>query len=380
MNLRKNSGFTMVELLVTMVIFVLVITAASNIFIGLLSNFKQQSKLAESNIEGMVGLKMLKADVEQSGFGLPYDLNGASYANEADNDSKTAHDEQLFNNAPNGVPNAFIVGSGGYNGSDMLVVKSTSLGMNGTTQKWAYMTNVSGTIQVHSWKNLEGTDIVDENLQNGDRVIVIKPVAGTRERLLISGGGNFYTNFPNWINFSPDDDTETYLIYGLASSGTPRMPFNRADYYVRRPASGMPSSCQGASTASANSPGILYKAIVRHDDGKTNEYPLLDCVAAMKVVVVQDADGDLATINDISYSTDGSWPVAATAAADIRKQLKEIRIYILAQEGQKDSGYQSPATMTIRDPDAGDLLTYTIPDKNYRWNIYTLVIKPYNLR
>ena len=58
---KPEAGFTMVELMVTMVVFVLAISAASQIFTKLLTQFKQQSKVAETNIEGIVGLDLTHA-------------------------------------------------------------------------------------------------------------------------------------------------------------------------------------------------------------------------------------------------------------------------------------------------------------------------------
>ena len=70
--IRREEGFTLVELMITMVVFVLVIAAASSIFSSLLNQFKQQSKIIESNIEGVVGLDMMRVDVQQAGFGIPW--------------------------------------------------------------------------------------------------------------------------------------------------------------------------------------------------------------------------------------------------------------------------------------------------------------------
>ncbi len=76
---HSQKGFTLVELMVTMVIFLIVIVMAGNVFSILLGNFKQQSRMTESNIEGNVGLQMLRRDIEQAGYGLPWNLNGATY-------------------------------------------------------------------------------------------------------------------------------------------------------------------------------------------------------------------------------------------------------------------------------------------------------------
>jgi len=83
-------------------------------------------------------------------------------------------------------------------------------------------------------------------------------------------------------------------------------------------------------------------------------------------------------------------------AAEIREHLKEVRVYILAHEGQRDAGYNFSGFST--DPivlgacgatcvmvgevglggEAYDLSL--IPDyQDYRWKVYTVVVKPANL-
>ena len=390
MNIRDQKGMTLVELLITMAIFVLVIAAVSNIFLGLLTQFKQQSKIAETNIEGMVGLQMLRSDIEQAGYGLPFDINGADYDEAVNDTNTTGQDETAFNDAGatdapprpvltgaataggNGLPNTYV--------SDVLVLKATNIAMNDTSKKWATISNTGPTNAAATWLNVNtGLPIVDENLDDGqDRVIVVRPTTGASQRILVNSGGNFFTTFPDPAavpmgGFFPTAESyETYIVYGIKNPGSPvvnpRMPFNRADYYVRRPtATPMPTHC-------ASQTGVLYKATVNHGDGRLSEFPLLDCVAAMKVVLARDTNGDGVTD---SYIT--TWPVGTTAA-DIRSQLKEVRVYILLHEGQRDTTYESPATMTIADPDVGNLLVYNVPDRNYRWKIYAMVVKPYNLR
>lgn len=133
----------------------------------------------------------------------------------------------------------------------------------------------------------------------------------------------------------------------------------------------MPARC-------APNTGVLYKALVNHADGSLRELPLLDCVAAMQVRFGMDTNNDGAVDSVVDD------PGAGLTAENIRDQLKDIRVYILAQEGQRDTFYTSPSPITANDPDFGNVITFTIPAgdprSNYRWKIYTLFIKPYNLR
>ena len=385
--LRRQTGLSLVELMITMVIFVLVIAAASNIFTGLLTQFKQQSKIAETSIEGVIGLQMLRWDRGQAGYGLPYDMGSADY-DEAANDGTTTQDDTAFNDAgaTDAPPRAVLTGTvaAGGNGlpntyvSDVLVLKATNIAMNDTARKWASVSNTGAANIISTWTNIAtGNPLTEENLAAGDNVTVVRPTTGPGQRVLINSGGNFYTTTAVLTSafFPTVDSYETYIVYGISpSTVTPRMPFNRTDYYVRRPAT-MPTHC-------APQTGVLYKASVNHADGMLTEFPLLDCVAAMKIVLASDSNGDGITDN---YTTAGAWPVltgaGATPAADIRSQLKEVRVYIVTHEGQRDSTFTYPTpNLTVTDPDAGALLTYPLPDRNYRWKLYTMVLKPYNLR
>jgi len=384
--IRSQRGLTLVELMITMVVFVLTIAAAANIFSGLLNQFKQQSKIAETNIEGVVGLQMLRSDIEQAGYGLPYDLNGITYTGEAINVVSTTHNDTLFNDGTANPPRAVRIGNDiGFTNaavtpnanSDVLVIKATNLGTSAAATKWAYVSNTGAANTMRQWTNEAGTAIPDENLiNNTDQVIVLNPIVGSRQRVLISDGAAFSTTFNSDTgtfdtDFQPVNGSfETYLIYGISPGVAPRMPFNRADFYINTPAT-MPTHC-------APGTGVLYKALVNHADGALNQLPLLDCVAAMQVVFGLDTNNDGAAD---SFVDD---PGAGLTAENLRDQLKEIRVYILAQEGQRDTSYTSPSPITANDPDLGNVITFTIPAgdalRNYRWKVYTLFIKPYNLR
>lgn len=395
--MNNQRGFSLVELMITMVIFVLVIVAASNIFLGVLTQFKQQSKIAETNIEGMIGLQMLKADIEQGGYGLPYDINGADYDEASGADvAVVGFDASAYNDAgvadapPRGLVTGNNVTMTGQ--SDVLAVKATNVAINNAAQKFAYISNTGAANIVAAWTNSAGTQIAEETLANTDRVTVIRPQQGVAQKVL-QVSGTFYTTFNNIAAsaFAPATNSlETYLVYGISGADNPIMPFNRADYYVRTPAT-MPSQC-------ALGTGVLYKGTINNttvaaSSGRHSELPLLDCVAAVKIALNLDMneDGLAATVADADASTLSTTEGATTAtvratladAALLRTRLKEIRVYILLHEGQRDTSYTSPAQMQIIDPTIGagtPLLTYDVPNRNYRWKIYTMVISPYNLR
>lgn len=374
--IRKQQGFSLIELLVALTVFIFAIAAASAIFVPLLNQYKQQSKMAETAIEGIVGLELLRLDIEHAGYGLPWYLNGANF-NEAINDAVSQHDDTAFNDSINNPPRALISGDGvGVSNSDVLVIKAMNVSVDDTAQKWSYLATGSNT---RVW----GT----EDLVSGtDRVIVIDPKESQeRFRGLVVSGGAFSTtyNSPFPSGFSPTTPTKTYIIYGVNDTAL-RMPFNRADYFIS--IANVPLRCAATT-------GVLQKATVNHNDGGLNLLPILDCVADMQVVFGLDISTPPDDKIDC-YTNNLSLTLNPFDAENVRERIKEVRVYILAHEGQQDTLYTFP-NVNIRVGEANpaamqcvlgeavlgrDFNLGAIPDwQNYRWKVYTLVVKPEDL-
>lgn len=412
--IKREAGFTLVELLITMVVFLLVIAAASQVFTGLLTQFKQQSKIAETNIEGIIGLEILRRDIEHAGYGLPWNVTGVADSDGDGNlwDELANYDEAAsigctpntadFNDASTITPgaprailsrnNASFSGCGAnsiFNGSDYLVIKAANVARSDASQRWTYL-RVDG---LKTWtpdrENVNRTDTGDTN--NNARVIVISPGSTTANaRSLVAGtGGIFFTMYGN-VNaapWQPTDTTDTRLVYGVDPDTNLRMPFNRADYWVHRETTN-PATDEVPDRCAPNT-GVLRKAVISQNNGwRMAPLPLLDCVADMQVNFWLDTDGD-GNIN---------WPpsddISGLTAQQIRDQLKEIRVYIVAHEGQRDMNYDfsmnnTREALSSLEVLGGNSRTITFvnlknqigdPDyKYYRWKVYTLVAKPNNL-
>lgn len=381
--IKHQDGFTLTELLITMVLFVMTIAAATNIFVPLLGQFKQQSKIAETQIEGVAGLDLLRRDIEQAGFGLPWVIpEGVAYS-EAASAPSNAYNETLTTDPPRAIISGDNVG---INGSDYLVVKATSVAPNEAATKWAYVVEEAAGSTVKNWG--KGT----EDLNPTDRVIVLIPSRGTNnQRILVNNADEFSVQLQNVPNsaYSPSTQGDLYLIYGVDPDTDLWMPFNRAEYYVTRDGVKIPPRC-------AQNTGILVKSLINQGDGSRDAgIPLLDCVADMQVVygIDNDEDGDFeigAAGSTDMYTAD----ISAFNASQVRQQVKEVRVYILAHEGQKDSTYDAtsiyPSAIVqlpaAPDPGAGSGSTFDftaagITDwNNYRWKVYRIVVKPNNLR
>ena len=411
--MRKHGGFTLVELLIAVVVFMFAIMAATGIFIPIVSQFKQQSKINESNIEGVVGLELLRGDLDQAGVGLPFSFNNVITNDTTIIYAEAANDPaQKYNDAPGDAPRAIVAGNDvnfpniAVN-SDYLVIKSVLVAKSDTAHKWSSVTAM-GKPKTRWWDDNSYNLTIDT-----DRVIVM-----TGARALVMDNTGFFTTYSKNTfpaNFSPQhletNPQEAYLIYGVDPTNNLKMPFNRADYYIRIPVGAdqfpLPTRCAAGT-------GLLVKAVLSHKAGvdfpAQNITPLLDCVADMQVVfgldmgsgaVGTDPNGLIGTYTNPDGSTFVGGPVETetttqadvqkvlSSADEIRNRLMEIRVYVLAHEGQMDPNYSftnftGGCATCIRVGDSfgcgRDFDLSANPDwKHYRWKLYTIVVRPQNV-
>jgi len=429
--MRKQDGFSLVELMVALVVFLFAIAAATSIFIPLVDQFKRQTKIAETNMQGLVGLELLKTDLEQAGFGLPWYFpnDTINYAETAVAPAGSTFGGVTVNDAPGNAPRAVaafdnISSGANVNGnnnitkivdnSDYLVIKSAPVSGTDAAQKWTYVVGdpANLTNKPRVWATAA------ENPSVGDSVIVIRPKqVDIRLRELVMNGTAFSTSYslsflPAFFPPSPPQEAygTSFVVYDIGSvadigSGGMRMPFNRADYFVGIPSS-MPTKC-------AHGTGVLYKAVLKHDGTfgtfpKTTMTPLLDCVADMQVIFGLDMnnDGIIGTYSNANGSTVTGATItgqdehksaidvqtvlqAHLDLSDYRSELIEVRVYILAHEGQMDPNYTYPSSTIL----VGSLdnnvsaplgrtfdLSAIANWQHYRWKVYTIVVKLQNMR
>ncbi len=350
---RRNAAFTLVELMIAMAIVMVVLYAAINFFIVSVRQYKVQTKITETNVEGILGLELLRQDLESLGFGLPWNSLG--------NYSETS---AALNDGNNIAPRAVVSinGGGGFtvNNSDYLVIKSARVGMSDAAGKWTTLTQANNK---RTWSPLT------ENLGNNDYVIVLALGSTDADRRSLVTSGTFYTQFNNTLNFVPVEPYSANIVYGI-DNVIPARPFNRADYYIDNTA--VPQRC-------APSTGVLVKVVLPHDGTTPTLLPLLDCVADMQVVYGMDTNAD--GVVDNTYSDDIS---VGMTAANIRARLAEVRVHILAQEGQRDDSYAYPYdNVTVGSGGAGRTFIFSSSGitgfRNYRWKVYSIVVKPKNL-
>ncbi|MDD5761881.1 MAG: PilW family protein [bacterium] len=349
---RGEQGFSLLELMIALALVASVIAAATTFFIGVVNQYKVQTKITESNVEGVIGLELMRRDIESLGFGLPWN-NLSSYDERSGVDASiTALNESP--NAPRAVVSIVNAPSTvSMNNSDYLVIRSASVGMSGAAGKWT-------TLSSSNVKRVWGA--ADDDMVNGDYVVVLAPGTTDADRRSLVGTSTFLGT----SGLVPTDAFQTNIVYGI-DNVSPKRPFNRADYYIADSAA-YPTPLQCAPNT-----GVLVKAAIAHDtNGTATLLPLLDCVADMQVVYGLDnnAGGVVNTWIDT---------VAGLTAAQLRAQLVELHVHILAQQGKRDDSYTYPGTTISVGSEGWTDNVDVSTRRHYRWKVYNIVVRPKNL-
>lgn len=435
-NRFDNKGFSLIEMLIVIFLLVIVIMITGSVFRKMLKNSVKLMRSEETNIEGVIGLEVLRHDLQQTGFGLPYSYYPVPpvYLEAAKNPPATI----LLNDAPSGVPRAIsgvIIGSlfadtgttqdstgaatSNFNAlanSDYLTIKGSTVGIGRAPQSWTYSTYTSN---INTAANGGKAPVVwsNNNLQASDVVIVIRRIFSSKgvDAQMATDPDNTgifwikYSNAGMIPIYAPRTASEIAYYYGIkpsksATDAQLRMPFNRADYFVAQPA-----AAASRPTFCSSNTGMLYKTTVNHADGQRTYIPILDCVANMHVVLgwdLLDNSGTLVTDpntlgdgvvdtwstlpdkNGTSITSGGAGHQSVESAlqdpAQIRTKLKVIKVYILAQNGKKDSDYNSQQSfnlfsLTEEGASVGRVFNLTPDMLNYHWKVYRLIVEPKNL-
>nr|WP_170920312.1 PilW family protein [Desulfacinum hydrothermale] len=360
------------ELLVSVTVILVVLAVAGAAYLKVMRSFKVQASLPEGRMSHLTGLELLRYDVEMAGYGLPFDVNGTSFAEAASSGSATP-DPNAFNDSPN-APRAMAFSNNGNtsaHNSDVLVLKSAVANVSGTSRKWSVLYHDGANWKVKDWNSSE------LDFSTGERFIVLD----TDKQLQKKGGAWFFTFAGSYHTSvggadpvpTPSDTHHIFLLYGIDPDTDLRMPFNRVDYYLDTPASGLPDRCDPNSY-------ILYRATINQGNGVRNPQPMIDCVRDFQVAFGLDTDGDAivdAWSKDLNLGdTNGNG-----TADEIRSQLKEVRIFLLVQDGVRDDNYDFNGTLTLGDTNTTALSTFTPAGdaRHYRWKVFKLAVKPMNL-
>lgn len=409
LGIASSKGFTLVEIIIVMALFMTVIIISSQAFNKILSIATQQTKSSESDIQGVIGLEMLRVDLEHAGYGLPWLLSFPAEFEEASVsalapgvDSEDFNDTNNTTEDTNKVPRAIQARTSTVDGRDYLAIKSVLAGMNDTVKKWAFVQGVGAASTLKPWGSNDF--VANEKVVTIDsftkRLVGTNPPANNASYVSTAADDFSYSvtadNMTPPSAFQPQKDTDVFVTYGVSPSTTLRVPYNRVDYFIKRPASDsdMPTRC-AKGTGGKPGTGILYKAVMNQDGGGFTQYPLLECVADMQVVFNFLTEDTVTGKKGNRYVRveSGDNEIISLSAKQIREQLKEVIVYIVAHEGGRDTGFnyskqkinvgeivEDGVTNTYgRELDLNTDVVGSDDYKYYRWKIYKLSVMPRNI-
>lgn len=358
---HRNSGMSLIEILVVIVIILIVLAGAINMFKKVILSQKATISASSSQLPVAIAYEIIRKDIEMAGFGLPWSLEDnlqtgepSKYNNFKDNDQK--------------YPRGLVISNGtGEGGSDILIIKSSMANIDKKVCRKYGM--LSYDFLNSTWK---ASSLSNENFNDQDRCIAI--TLSTRK--LISSG----TNLCFTCNNPPNELTDklvpgsVYLIFGVHDSPC-SFPYNRVDYKLAKPDT-LPARCNPNTYE-------LYRSEVSQNTGNFSSIPVLDCVADFKVFagVDKNNNGSITWIEDSSYLCNDCSSNEKSASEYTRK-VKQVVMLITYQVGNRYPYIvtESPA-FNIKTP-LGNItidLSKISDYQYYKWNVLKITADPINL-
>jgi prepilin-type N-terminal cleavage/methylation domain-containing protein len=374
--MRRESGITLLELIIVMAIFSLVMAGLYSAHQVQIQQGISETRRAETSMEGNIASAIIERDFMMAGYGLAEDYSEAPVA--------------ISSNPPLAAlatdnTNTVTSSNTGSVGSDTITLNGTAVAIGSSvSQGWTYLQNfVSGsTPTFRTW-----TDPM-ENLSSSNTVIIIEP---TRRQLLALTSPNewsyTYSNsvsdlksVPSNITFPFMEQSVGVVVYGLGNSS---VPYNTVTYKL------------GGTVGSACAPGTAN--LLRVENGSAQ--PVLNCVLDFQVAFGLDTDDDgLLDYWDNGGATAHTWG-GLTGPAILNRRLKQIRAYILVQDGNKVQNYtyNNPDTVYLsvsgKSADwirVGDInltggaigrdFQLSPQQRSYKWKVLSYAITARNIR
>lgn len=365
-NSSVSRGFSLVELMVTMVIFGILMTGIFQAYIVQMRNTTREYGIAESDIDRSVGQGIINRDIFMAGYGLADDYAGAIHP---------------VTGIASYAPWALQATDGSTSAPDTLTLMGTALGMNSQqAQHWSYVTEFTGiNVKLKSWSDSR------EDIQDDDNVILID--SATKRLLTGTGSPNWLFRFDAHDVAVPTDDefvgwsdprsgTVAYALYDSGGTPAATQPYYAVRYYL--------SSANGDGCA----PGVknLQRAESRTtetpDGNNADSNAVIPCVADFQVAIGLDTNND----REIDLWQNGGVTTAGGYdPARLNRSLRQVRVYALTQIGDRDNFYTYPSpTIQVGDPSlgagVGRTFTLSAAQRKYRWRVIRFIAVPRNIR
>jgi len=374
MNCREN-GVTLIELMMVLLIFGVVMAGLYSAYSVSLKQTGQEFRLAESEMELQIAKTLLERDLAMAGHGLADDYAGLGFD-------------------PKGVLATEGTGTGS---NDTLTLTGIALGRESrASQAWSYVTLATNyTTSVSEFASWTDTR---ENPRSQDRIIYIDP---SEKKILASpAGSENTTTHKRWLfvyppptagaaGNEPDNVQAGTIAYGLHSepsgtTGNSDIPYYIVDYTL---GGTKPDICAEASKS-------LLRAENRMSAKPNSGQPLLNCVLDFQVALGLDTDEN----GTMDCWDNGGVTTSAYTFAQIRKRLKQVKTYVLVQEGKKDPDftYSNPDPAMSSTPDkirvgdinlspcsgteVGSVVQLTAEQRHYHWRVLSSTVATRNIR
>jgi prepilin-type N-terminal cleavage/methylation domain-containing protein len=351
----RTGGFTLLEILVSLLVFGILGATIYSAYVTQMQHTSREYVTAQGDMELEIAKNILERDIVMAGFGLADDFSEVTEANGGVEPVYVAPARGIA--AANGVAVATVLND--QDAADELILTGTGLGLTSrVSQAWsASVTAPDGTRALLTW------DDPRENFRNDDNYIAIDNPFTKK----LDAGWPYI--------FDPSLTVSVWgtgtVLYGVSTDAAATFPYTAVRYYLG--GSVFPAHC-AAGTVS------LLRASSRDTATPGNGDPFFSCVLNMQVVLGLDTDDD----HNIDMWDEGGVAAAALTQKSLRKQLKQVRVYILMQNGNRDESLQGPASMLVGDAALGIGQTITFDtaqsQEKYRWKLVTISVTPRNLR
>ncbi|EDP73447.1 hypothetical protein, partial [Hydrogenivirga sp. 128-5-R1-1] len=303
-------------------------------YIKLLKGFKSESEKISSQIESLVGLEVLRLDLEHLGYGISNDETNLILSWDSTNKE--------------------------------LILRSTLNNTNSSTRGYILTKCNAGTLDV----NYDGRE---------DKTNPYVSVLDTENWNFFDTGQ--VVNNTISLNSQTCSNTKVYVafpirdvVYNGTSNGCLVSYCEQITYTL-----------SNANLISRCNPGT-YNLVRRIGTANTGGEPILNCVSDWKITVDIDLDGngvidstetDL-TFNNLDVDLNGT-----IENSEIRNNLKAVNVYILIQDGKYDPEYTYTQVSNCGADKCvsinGELLKLPANYIHYRWKPLKIKIKPMDL-
>ena len=328
----NKKGLSLIELLVAIFIVGVILGAAYFTYIKLLKGFKSESENISTQIENLVGLDILRLDLEHVGYGIPN--NETSSLISWNTSSKSLTLRSTLNNT-----NAFTRG--------YLLLKCSSGSLNirydgreDTSTSNKFVSILNATTRNFFDKGEIGTGLVSPKTAScsNNQIYIAYPV-----RKVV------YDNTSNGCSVGYCEQ----ITYELSNSDL-------------------------ISRCNPNTSNLIRRVGTSTSGGE----PILNCVADWTLTFDIDDNGNGIIEASEQNKTDLH---TLTSNADIRSKLKAINVYILVQEGRYDPDFTYNQAVNCSSSSGkcvnvnGVLLGLPSGFEHYRWKPLMIKVKPMDL-